>query len=112
MPNHQNQHAIVIGGSIAGLFCARVLSERFECVTIVDRDRLPVNAAPRRGVPQSVQPHVLFTTGYRILAELFPDIGADLTAAGAIAFDWGRDFLCFQRGSWMPTTVEAIGMES
>ena len=112
MPNHQNQHAIVIGGSIAGLLAARVLSERFECVTIVDRDRLPVNAAPRRGVPQSVQPHVLFTTGYRILAKLFPDIGADLTAAGAIAFDWGRDFLCFQRGSWMPTTVEAIGMES
>lgn len=56
MPIQQNQHAIVIGGSIAGLLAARVLSEYFQQVTIVDRDQLPLTAEPRRGVPQSVQP--------------------------------------------------------
>lgn len=105
-------HAIVIGGSIAGLLAARVLSEQFERVTIVDRDRLPLTAEPRRGVPQSVQSHVLFTRGYRILEELFPGIGEALRAAGAVLFDWGKDFLYFQQGNWTPTTEAASGMES
>ena len=35
------RHAIVIGGSMGGLLAARVLSEYFERVTIVDRDRFP-----------------------------------------------------------------------
>ncbi|MBW4554318.1 MAG: hypothetical protein KME35_24935 [Aphanocapsa sp. GSE-SYN-MK-11-07L] len=39
-------HAIVIGGSIAGLLAARVVSDRFDCVTVVERDQLP--ALPSR----------------------------------------------------------------
>jgi len=35
------RQAVVIGGSMAGLFAARVLSEHFEQVTILDRDSLP-----------------------------------------------------------------------
>ena len=61
--------AIVIGGSIAGLLSARVLSDYFQRVIVLDRDTLPLTPQARRGVPQSVQPHVLFTKGYRILAE-------------------------------------------
>ena len=34
-------HAIVIGASISGLTAARVLSERFDHVTVVERDALP-----------------------------------------------------------------------
>lgn len=112
MSTQPNQHAIVIGGSIAGLLAARVLSEQFEQVTIVDRDQLPLTADPRRGVPQSVQPHVLFTRGYQILEELFPGIGKNLAAAGAISFDWGKDFLYFQAGNWTPTTETAVGLKS
>ena len=116
MPPHinqqVNQQAVVVGGSIAGLLAARVLAERFDRVTIVDRDRLPLTAEPRRGVPQSVQPHVLFTKGYRILEELFPGIGQALRANGAIAFDWGKDFRHFQRGDWSPTFAEAVGLDS
>lgn len=111
-PTQRNQHAVVIGGSIAGLLAARVLSEQFERVTIVDRDQLPLTAEPRRGVPQSVQPHVLFTRGYQILEELFPGIGDSLAAAGAVSFDWGKDFLYCQLGHWMPTTEAAVGMQS
>lgn len=112
MPIQQNQHAIVIGGSIAGLLAARVLSEYFQQVTIVDRDQLPLTAEPRRGVPQSVQPHVLFTKGYRILEALFPGIDDALATAGAIPFDWGKDFLYFQAGRWSPTTETPVGLES
>lgn len=111
MPS-QNHHAIVIGGSIAGLLAARVLAEQFDRVTVVDRDRLPLAAEPRRGVPQSVQPHVLFARGYRILEELFPGIGQTLGASGAIAFDWGKDFRYFQRGAWAATLAAASGLDS
>jgi len=33
-------HAVVIGGSMAGLLAARVLSDHFAQVTIIERDRL------------------------------------------------------------------------
>jgi glycine/D-amino acid oxidase-like deaminating enzyme len=35
------RRAVVIGASIAGLLSARVLSDHFDEVEIVDRDRLP-----------------------------------------------------------------------
>ncbi|MGB6296294.1 MAG: hypothetical protein WBF90_08920 [Rivularia sp. (in: cyanobacteria)] len=78
--------AVVIGGSIAGLLTARVLAESFESVTIIESDKLPLQPDKRKGVPQSVQPHVLFTKGYRILEELFPGIGNDLSAACALGW--------------------------
>ncbi|WP_211175858.1 hypothetical protein [Brasilonema sp. UFV-L1] len=37
---HNGSHAVVIGGSMAGLLAARILVEHFEHVTVVERDRL------------------------------------------------------------------------
>jgi pyruvate/2-oxoglutarate dehydrogenase complex dihydrolipoamide dehydrogenase (E3) component len=45
-------HALVLGGSMAGLLAARVLAEHYRNVTVVDRDLLPGHTAPRRCVPQ------------------------------------------------------------
>ena len=92
--------AIVIGGSIAGLLSARVLSDYFQQVIILDRDTLPETPQARRGVPQSVQPHVLFTKGYRILAEFFPDIKEKLQQNGALSIDWAREFQHYVSGHW------------
>ena len=36
-----NRHAVVIGGSLAGLLAARVLTDRFERVTVIERDASP-----------------------------------------------------------------------
>lgn len=33
-------HAVVIGGSIAGLISARVLSDYFDKVTVLERDQI------------------------------------------------------------------------
>jgi 2-polyprenyl-6-methoxyphenol hydroxylase-like FAD-dependent oxidoreductase len=93
-------HAIVVGGSIAGLLCARVLADSFANVSIIETDKLPGTPRARKGVPQSVQPHVLLTRGYRILEELFPGIGAELTTVGALTIDWAREFHFFDRGGW------------
>ena len=53
------QHAIVIGGSMAGLCAARVLSGFYEKVTVIDRDAYPAGAHERPGVPQSRHVHAL-----------------------------------------------------
>ena len=92
--------AIIVGGSIAGLLSARVLSEYFQQVIILDRDKLPNTSEARRGVPQSVQPHVLLTKGYRILGEFFPDLPQQLHNNGALTIDWAREFKHFVAGRW------------
>lgn len=112
MARSLQKHAVVIGGSIAGLLAARVLSAAFEQVTIVERDELPAIAAERKGVPQSPQPHILLTKGYRILKELFPGIEHELLADGAIPVDWGTDFHYFAFGGWLAAAPEESELTS
>ena len=76
-------HVLVIGGSLAGLFAARVLADFFDSVTILDRDVFPVTPDHSKGVPQSYHAHGLLPTGFRILEQLFPGIMNDLRANGA-----------------------------
>ena len=66
------RHAVVVGASITGLVAARVLSTRFDQVTIVDRDSLPASTDNRRGVPQGQHGHGLLASGFRALKSLFP----------------------------------------
>jgi 2-polyprenyl-6-methoxyphenol hydroxylase-like FAD-dependent oxidoreductase len=42
-------HAVVVGGSMAGLLAARVLANHFEQVTLVERDALTDSAQTRKG---------------------------------------------------------------
>ncbi|MFI5054240.1 MAG: 2-polyprenyl-6-methoxyphenol hydroxylase-like oxidoreductase, partial [Acidimicrobiia bacterium] len=46
-----SKNAVIVGGSMAGMVAARVLAGHFERVTIVERDRLPVEPDYRPGVP-------------------------------------------------------------
>ncbi|MDB9515903.1 2-polyprenyl-6-methoxyphenol hydroxylase-like oxidoreductase [Roseofilum reptotaenium CS-1145] len=85
-------HAIVIGGSMAGLLTARVLADTFEQVTIIERDRFPTqDPAPRKGIPQATQLHILLTRGRQIMEEFFPGLEAELIEAGAVVIDMGGD---------------------
>lgn len=79
--------AVVLGGSMAGLLAARVLSEAYGEVIVVERDALPVAAAQRRGVPQGRHIHGLTGRGQQVLEELFPGFGADLVGLGAPTID-------------------------
>lgn len=103
-----NGRAIVIGGSIAGLLVARVLADYFETVTIVERDKLPIQPHSRKGVPQSVQPHVLFAKGYQILEQLFPNLGLILTKNGALKIDWVREFHHLNVIGWSPNANDSF----
>ncbi|MED4956110.1 FAD-dependent monooxygenase [Paenibacillus macerans] len=75
--------AIVIGGSIAGLFTARVLSEFYEQVLIVDKDEFPAQPADRLGTPQGFHPHRFTMRGKAITERFFPGYEDDLLALGA-----------------------------
>jgi 2-polyprenyl-6-methoxyphenol hydroxylase-like FAD-dependent oxidoreductase len=77
------RHALVIGGSLAGLFAARVLADFFDKVTILDRDVFPISPDHRKGVPQSYHAHTLLPTAFPILERLFPGIMNDLRRDGA-----------------------------
>jgi 2-polyprenyl-6-methoxyphenol hydroxylase-like FAD-dependent oxidoreductase len=59
-------HAVVMGGSVAGLLAARVLAEHFESVTVIEKDTCQVDGAPRAGVPQGRHTHILLPAGETI----------------------------------------------
>jgi 2-polyprenyl-6-methoxyphenol hydroxylase-like FAD-dependent oxidoreductase len=83
MKNGSDNHAIVLGGSIAGLLAARVLADAYDQVTVVDRDELPPGSRPRRGAPQARHIHALLARGQQVLEELFPGLTAELVGCGA-----------------------------
>ena len=94
------RHAVVIGAGMAGLWAARVLSDHFARVTVVERDQLPESPAHRRGVPQSYHTHTLLTRGQRALDQLFPDIDAELADLGAPRVEWTQECLFYFRTGW------------
>lgn len=89
--DRSEDHAVVLGGSIAGLLAARVLAETYPRVTVVDRDELAPGAEPRQGVRQGRHIHALLARGQKVLEELFPGLTADLSAHGAPLADVLRD---------------------
>jgi 2-polyprenyl-6-methoxyphenol hydroxylase-like FAD-dependent oxidoreductase len=105
--------AVVIGASMGGLLAARVLSDYFDEVLIVERDELGAAAENRRGVPQARHTHVILTSGCRVLEALFPGIRCDLTAAGGVGGDAARDVSWFVEGARLCRFVgdlEGLGM--
>jgi len=91
--------AVVVGGSIGGLVAAAALTGRFDQITVIDRDTLPPDDRPRRGVPQGVHAHALLISGRLGLEELFPGLTDELIRDGAVPFDPGQDLLFVQMGA-------------
>ena len=83
------QRAVVLGGSLAGLLSASVLSRYFDQVVIVERDDLARHpGGPRRGVPQSRHTHGLLVAGSLAMERLLPGLTADLRSQGALQVDF------------------------
>ena len=102
-----NQHAVVIGASMAGLLAARVLSEHFDQVTIIERDQLPEQVEPRKGVPQGQHAHILLMKGETILRELFPDLYATFAQDGAVPLT-SADVRWYDFGVWKAPSPDPI----
>lgn len=83
MSKQTGKSAIVIGASMAGLLTARVLSDHFEQVTLLERDTFPEPGENRKGVPQGRHTHVLLERGRRIIETYLPGLTDELTQLGA-----------------------------
>jgi 2-polyprenyl-6-methoxyphenol hydroxylase-like FAD-dependent oxidoreductase len=93
-------HAVVIGSGITGLAAARVLTDHFAQVTMIERDRLPDSTQLRRGVPQARHAHSLSVRGQRLLEQQFPGLTNELVANGAVTINGSSEIAFFVAGEW------------
>lgn len=94
------RHAVVLGGSLAGLLAARVLADHFDHVTLIERDAYKETTESRKGIPQSNHVHGLLVRGCQILEELFPGFQDEPVAAGAPLVDMANEIAWFTRAGW------------
>ncbi|MFF4169548.1 FAD-dependent oxidoreductase [Streptomyces sp. NPDC001744] len=99
------RHAVVIGGSLAGLLTARVLADHAEKVTVVERDRFPEGPEARPGVPQARHLHALIAGGQQAFDELLPGFMDELAELGAPKVGVPRDMIQWQNGRWLRRTA-------
>ncbi|MGW4065084.1 FAD-dependent oxidoreductase [Amycolatopsis sp. NPDC004747] len=85
---NSKSRAVVLGGSIAGLFAARVLTESHDEVVVIDRDVLVGTGGPRRGRPQGRHINAMHVRGRVVMEELYPGITDELIADETPAGDF------------------------
>jgi 2-polyprenyl-6-methoxyphenol hydroxylase-like FAD-dependent oxidoreductase len=93
-------HAVVLGGSLAGLLAARILADHFDEVTVIERDAYTETTAARKGIPQANHVHGLLARGREILEELFPGVQDEMIAAGAPEVDMANEIAWFTPAGW------------
>jgi 2-polyprenyl-6-methoxyphenol hydroxylase-like FAD-dependent oxidoreductase len=100
--------AVVLGGSMAGLFAGHVLADAYREVIVVDRDQLVGVTGMRRATPQSFHAHALLARGQRAVEALFPGITDDFAAAGVPVGDVGRDLRWVVNGNRLRPTDSGL----
>ncbi|WP_329789511.1 FAD-dependent oxidoreductase [Lentzea sp. DG1S-22] len=101
---------VVVGGGIAGLLAARVLSESHD-VVVLERDELSDEVEYRAGVPQGRHVHGLLVRGGELLEGLFPGLRDELVAAGAVLADAG-DMRILNPLGWLARTRTGLPLLS
>lgn len=91
--------AAVIGGSVAGLLAARVLSDHYSRVVVLERDDVS-GSGHRRGVPQAQHVHVLLAAGSAVLARECPGLFDAIAARGGRYVDMSQHNNWFHFGVW------------
>src|SRR5262245_41817250 len=95
MTSRLGHHALVIGGSLAGLMTARVLAEYFDHVTVLERDAMEDRPVIHPSIPQGNHLHGLLQGGQQVLESLYPGFTAELRALGATRAIVGRDIVWY-----------------
>jgi 2-polyprenyl-6-methoxyphenol hydroxylase-like FAD-dependent oxidoreductase len=96
----RRRHAVVVGGSLAGMLAARVLSDHFDDVTLLERDYFPETPTARKGLPQGRHAHALLDRGREILERFLPGLTAELVRAGAEPIDGTQDVAMMSPYGW------------
>ncbi|GAA2778213.1 NAD(P)/FAD-dependent oxidoreductase [Crossiella cryophila] len=97
------EHALILGGGIAGTLAAFALAAHAESITIVDRDHFTEGQHHRKGAPHARHTHVLVSGGARAVDELVPGMTKSLLAAGAQLIHMPSRYLTLSPdGGWFP----------
>ena len=94
------KRAVVIGGGIAGMCAARALSDFFDRVILIERDKYPEGVSGRTGVPQSRMFHTLLERGRREVEALFPGFHALMDRRGAPRISFGFNAALMSPRGW------------
>ena len=98
MHDQQGNRAVVLGGGMAGLLAARVLSEKYADVVVVDRDELTGVTGARKGVPHGRHAHCLVARGQQIYEELLPGLTQGMSDAGVTLGDFNGQIQWYFNG--------------
>jgi 2-polyprenyl-6-methoxyphenol hydroxylase-like FAD-dependent oxidoreductase len=99
-------HAVIIGGSVAGMLAASVVARHVDRVTVVERDEFPPTPVVRKGVPQGEHTHLLWSGGARVIESLLPGFTSRLRAAGARRMGLPNDVVMLGPYGWLPRFPE------
>jgi len=94
-------HAVIIGGSIAGLLAARAVADFYERVTVLEREIPNDVPVPRKAIPQGHHIHALLARGQQILEGFFPGLTDELIAEGVPVGDFGTSLTWYVDGRAM-----------
>lgn len=97
---NNRRHAIMLGGSFAGLMTAKALSSHYGRVTIVEKD--PVHRYPesRKGQPHTKHLHGLLPCALNILNHYFPGLSGEIKNHGGFLNDFGTSMSWFTHGGF------------
>ena len=100
--------ALVIGGSLAGMCAARVLSGFVDKVTVIERDAYPSVSEFRPGVPQARHVHNLLARGLREFESFFPGFEGRMRERGAVSVESGWDTATLWPHGWAKRTHSGL----
>lgn len=92
--------AVVIGGSIGGIAAAKVLTESFDNVLVLEKDGPHSRREGRPGAAQGWHLHHLLTAGQIELERIFPGIVEDMVTEGAFKVDMAAQYRIRLGGEW------------
>ncbi|MGI5192113.1 FAD-dependent monooxygenase [Streptomyces sp. CA-288835] len=93
-------HVLVLGGGFAGSLAAAAVAPYADRITVIERDTLPEQPGPRRGVPQARHCHSFYSGGADAAEALVPGITEAWIAAGARKIRKSGDVLLLAGSGW------------
>lgn len=104
--------AVVIGGGHAGLVVARVLTDYFREVVILERDPVDEDTGAHPHTPQAHHAHAMLAKGAEVLERFFPGLRAELHDLGAPVFDYGERISFLQPAGFAPRSRTGVLIQS
>ncbi len=106
------ERVVIVGGSITGLLSARVLSDYFKEVFVVDKDHLGEKYDDRRMAPQGRHVHIVLKAGELALNRLLPGFTGEMLEAGSVPIEMTKDVVSCSAEGKAPRWASGITLLS